>query len=210
MPSVFDIHAIVALQERWAEIRGDLALFKLHFTDEAIPEALLNEWHASLAADGIEIRGGWTLSPPSTPLVGVTFDDEPSDEQVLGSFARYDGADEVLSMITRQTVTIRSWAPNMEISRGLRVLLRNMMMVSTRWFADLGYGEVYYLGGGDLRPEEAMSAEQLGTWIQSQRWAAIGESSATIPNAVTHKPPFVAAEDTVVDGFPGGVSPWET
>jgi hypothetical protein len=209
MPSIFDLHTITALQERWAELAGDLALFKLHFQDESISDALLEEWHAALVDSGVEIRAGFTVDPPKVPIVGVMYSDEPVEEQFLSDYGCTDGLDEIKTMIARQTVTILSWAHHPEINRALRVLVRNIMMVATGWFATLGYSEVVYMGGGDLRPEEALTAEQLGTWIQSQRWAAIGESSVTVRNAVEHKPVLVAAEDTVVDGHAGGVSPWE-
>jgi hypothetical protein len=211
MPSVFDLHVVTALRERWDELEGDLPLFKLHFQDEALTDAMLTEWHTELVAKGIEIRLGWTLGPPDDgkSIVGVTYDDEPLDTQLLGDYGRTEGQDEVLTMVSRQTVTVRSWAHHPELNRALRVLVRNMLMVATGWFASLGYGEVVYMGGGDLRPEEALTPEELGTWIQSQRWAAVGESSVTVQGAVDHKDVLTAAEDMVVDGYQGGVSPWE-
>lgn len=209
MPSIFDLHTVTALQEGWAAIAASVDLFKLHFTDEQISDTLLEEWHASLVARGVEIRIGWTLNPPKTPIVGVTFDDEPADEQLLGNYGRSDGTNITYTMLARQTVTIRSWAHNAELSRVLRVLLRNIMLSYTEYFTGLGYAEVYYLGGGDLRPEDALTVEELGHWVQAQRWVTIGETSVTTLDAVDHKPILVAAEDTVVDGNRGGVSPWE-
>jgi hypothetical protein len=207
---IFDLHVVMALQHGWDVVRADVDVFKAMFADESISDALLTEWHTRLVEDDLQIRASWTLGPPTKPIVGIALDETPNDEQPLGYVADIDDTDGTIThgMIVDQTVAIRSWASPPEISRALRVMLRALMMDYVDWFAKVGYADVLYMGGGDLRPEDALIPEDLGTWVQLQRWRAVGE--ARVPDsdgAPTHKDILVASDDVTVGGYQGGVSP---
>lgn len=209
--AVFDLHSVVALQNGWAALASDLTAFKNIFmhpsgTGFQLPEAVLDEWHATLVSRGVEVRASWTFGPPEIPVIGVRLEEVPSNLNPLGYFDRHQDGKTLRSMLTDQVIAVASYAPHAELTRALRMVVQAIMLDFLDFFHDLGYADVDFLGGGDLRPEELLMPEEVGQFMQVQRWKATACTSGTGTD-VQGKDILVASQDVTVDNIPGGVVP---
>jgi hypothetical protein len=209
MGGIFDLSAVIALQAGWKTYKANLNLFKNAFRDQdgvlQVPEAMVDEWHAYLDTNDVEVRASWTLGPPEKPVVGVRLEETPVEVAPLGFFDDTDDGSDYKGMIVNQTVAILTYVPFAEISRALRTVVRAIMLDSVDFFLQIGYVNIDYFGGGDLSVEERLIAE-VAPFTQVQRWRGTSHVRST-GNAIVHKNMIVASADVAVGGHQGGVTP---
>lgn len=209
MAGIFDLHTITAIRDGLDGYLADRAAFRRVFLtvdgEETVPVDIVDQWFDNLSTSDVEVRASWMLGPPEFPVIGVRLEDTPSNHQPLGAYDTTINGVSIRGMLVDQTVAIASYIRHPELSRALRALVQAIMLDYIEWFLQVGYAEVEYLGGGDLTPEEALAVEELGQFVQTQRWRAITHTR-TAGIDVSRKPVMIHATDITVDAYKGGVA----
>lgn len=203
MSALFDLHWVLQARSVWSTLAADVDAFKALFP-EVDDEAILEMAHGVMAPAGnaahMEFRPGYTPNDPGKlPIVIVTLNEEPIEEQALGHRTGSLGGGKVgEGFIVRQSITAHLMTSNAIATRLLHVALMGAMMAHRHWFDARGYIDMEYGGASDFSPSHDFMPEYLGAFGRTQRWSARAhvdfKTIAATPKSV------VAASADMVDG----------
>jgi hypothetical protein len=212
MAALFDLHALVALQNGWTRFSGlhapppdgpiyGLANFKRHFP--MVEDDVVESWFKELVEDSkVTFRSFASPGHDDFPLVVLQLASESSSVDILGNAARVweDGAPSqyVDAMVVKQELNITIFTKAHEITRALFVVCRAILLRYVPMFLEAGYLDIKYLDAAELGPEEALIAEDLGVFVRRMRWTASSQVEAfPIEDGVVipAKPWWVLASD---------------
>lgn len=188
MSSIFDIHALIALQNGWRRFSGQESTeadgrenFRRVFP--MVEDAVVDSWFDGLVIDS-NVRFRSYASPGSDdfPLVVLQLMSEQSHTDVLGNAGRQwsDGtADQYVDVIVvNQEMELTIMTQAHELTRALFTIVRAILMRYTKTFLQAGYLDVKFLSSQELAPEERLIAEDAGVFVRKQRWRALAQIEA--------------------------------
>ena len=235
MAGIFDIHALIALQNGWRKFSGESS------TDEhgkrnfrrvfpMVEDHVVDSWWEGLTQDSkVTFRSYASPGHDDFPLVVLQLMSESSETDILGNAARpwEDGlpSQYVDALVVNQEMEVTIMTKSHELTRALFTAIRAILMRYTNTFLEAGYLDVKFLNSEELAPEERLIAEDAGVYVRKQRWRALAQVEA-FPiedgSVVPSKPWYVLQSDILtknnptppperaldkVDGQPGGVVP---
>lgn len=212
MAGVFDLHAIMVLQDQWnTRFGSSLSSFSEPFQG-MVGDSVLSQWYTKLTSRPISFRPAFVTDKPSIPQVVVHLNDEPVEEQPLAFFAGNTGSASnikgIQSILVKEQVTCTIFSDFPEITRALYVIVRASMMAAHPFWLRAGYASISYDGGGDLMLDDQMIPEEMGYYTRVQRWSAMSETQINTTETFEHKNVTILAVDSKdSSGNSGGVDP---
>tara|TARA_R100001463_G_scaffold56648_1_gene108720 strand:+ start:141 stop:1172 length:1032 start_codon:yes stop_codon:yes gene_type:complete len=202
MSGIFDLHAVLALQNGWEYYRTNQNVFSSLFP--GIRPVVTNGWHSELVANAPTVRTHAAAGTGDLPAIVVQLVSETRREEALGGFSRSDRGVPVYTSVIEQKIKISVLSHNAELTRALHVLVRAIMFGSLSRFLEQSYLDVTYLEGEELAPAEELAAEELGIFMRRMVWVSTtiveSPSFTDIPNQKTW---FVQSEDIETQTTPG-------
>ena len=221
MAGIFDIHALIALQNGWKRFSGrasdlvdqdahGLLNFQRHFP--MVEDAVVSSWFDALVKeDTVTFRSYASPGHDDFPLVVLQLMSEQSHTDVLGNAARPFEGDVpfkdryVDSIVVNQEIELTIMTKAHELTRALFVVIKAILMRYTPMFLDAGYLDVKYLSSQELAPEERLVAEDAGIFMRKMRWRALAQFEAfpiQDSTPLTGKTWFVQSQDILTSNNP--------
>ncbi len=216
MPGLFDLHALIALQNGWERFSGQasvpadqdthgLANFTRHFP--MVEASVVTSWFNGLAKDSnVTFRSFASPGHDDFPLVVLQLASEQSHTDLIKKAAREweDGVPSqyVDVVVVSQEVEITIMTKAHELTRALFEVCRAILLRYTPQFLGAGYVDVKYLNSQELAPEERLISEDAGVYVRKMRWRAISHAeafpieSSVLMGSVDRKPWWVLHSDT--------------
>ncbi len=127
---MFDVHALVMLQQQLAVLLTDSAAWLVAMGGDRVQSDVAEGWRTELAAGEIQFVTGYTNEPPRKRSVNVILR-EASPKQDIDAFGFVDAGDEsTLFTAVDGSVTIRVFAEVPELTRALWFATKAAMLNS--------------------------------------------------------------------------------
>lgn len=232
MAGIFDIHALIALQNGWRRFSGSESTeadgrtnFRRIFP--MVEPTVVDSWFDGLVRDAeVTFRSYASPGHDDFPLVVLQLMSEQAYTDVIGDAARvWEGGNPgqyIQGLMVSQEMEITVMTQSHELTRALFAVVRAILMRYTRTFVEAGYLDVKFLNSQELAPEERLIAEDAGVFVRKMRWRALSQVEAfpiedgsveqgkpwwvqasDIPTITNPNPPPARSLD--VDGTAGGV-----
>lgn len=208
---MFNVHVARKLKEQWEEVYASSFnnFSRLFFNVPALGNwnDLLTEWYAELAKpDYVHFVSAYTLDPKQFPVIAVSLESEEVDTQYLG-FDPGIGLFETVShgIILRVTAKIHIIAKSDSVVNVLHEFVRQTMMRNLKFFEEIGYIGLQYLGGSDMQAGDEFMPELVGAMKREQTWTCYYEPMVASPEESARQV-FVHAVDVTIGGLSGKIS----
>jgi len=208
---MIDLATLVTLQTRWAELSTEMSKWKA-LIPPYIDDTIKQQWFDYLVPDGdssyVQFAPGFNVDLARVPQVVAHQEDEPMEDQPMNFLGRIESLTPIYEMTVASTIHLTMYCDNPDALRALYEVVRGMMLASVPRMLATGFISVRYLGGGDIMPEAGLLPDDLGVMMRLQRWQVVSQISVDDAGGPgEHKGFLVYADDIVINGKKGGVTP---